>query len=306
VSHASQDRAWWAAFAGIPLLFAAIAELQAQIDPLTRTPAREQEEIVLRSASTIKKMSLGYDSLLADIYWARVVQYYGSRMGTDNPKFDLLWPLLDITTTLDPKLIIGYRFGAIFLSEKGSGGAGRADLAAELVKRGIAANPREWRLYGDLGFIYYWWLRDYTHSSEAYLQGSKIPGALPWTQMMAGRMAEKGGSFDTSVLIWSELFWSTKDPSIRALARKMVAGLKAQQDLMILDDMAAEYDQRFGHAPVSMRELRDAGMLKQLPVDRDGFPFEFGPDGKARLDPKSTVVIPPAPPERPGQSQPEN
>ena len=135
MSLSSQTRAVWAALAGVPLLFVAVAALQTQIDPLTRTPAREHEELVLRSASTVKKLSLGYDSLLADIYWTRAVQYYGSRVGSDNPNFDLLWPLLDIATTLDPKLIVAYRFGGVFLSEPGRGGAGRPDLAVELVKR---------------------------------------------------------------------------------------------------------------------------------------------------------------------------
>ncbi len=298
MSVSSQNRALWAALVGVPLLFAAVAALQTQIDPLTRTPAREHEEVVLRSASTVKKLSLGYESLLADIYWTRAVQYYGSRVGSEKANFDLLWPLLAITTTLDPKLIIAYRFGAVFLSEHGREGAGRPDLAIELVKRGVAANPTEWRMYGDLGFIYYWWLRDYASSSEAYLRGSRVPGAPPWMQMMAGRVAERGGSLDTSVMIWSELFWSTKDLSVRALARQMVAGLKAQQDEIALDTLAAEYNKRFGRAPSSTRELRDAGMLNGIPVDSDGFPYEFGADGKARLSASSTVVIPTPPPER--------
>jgi hypothetical protein len=301
VNRPSQNRALWAAIAGVPLLFASIAALQTRIDPLTRTPAQEKEELILRSPSTVKKMSLGYESLLADIYWTRAVQYYGSRVGTDNPKFDLLWPVLDIATTLDPKLIVAYRFGAVFLSEPGMGGPGRADLAVELVKRGIAANPGQWRLYGDLGFIYYWWLRDYANSAAAYLEGSKDPNALPWLKMMAARVAEKGGSLETSAMIWSELYSSTNNPRIRARAQQMLRGLKAQQDEMVLNNLAAEYNRRFGRYPASTRELRDAGLLGGIPVDPDGFPYVFGPDGKARLNPKSTVVIPSAPQEPPEQ-----
>ena len=39
-------------------------------------------------------------------------------------EYQLLYPLLDITTTLDPHFNIAYRFGAIFLSEPYPGGAG--------------------------------------------------------------------------------------------------------------------------------------------------------------------------------------
>jgi hypothetical protein len=291
----------WVAIAGVPVLFASIAALQTRIDPLTRTPAQQKEELIVSSPSTVKKMSLGYDSLLADIYWTRAVQYYGSRVGTDDPKFDLLWPLLDITTTLDPKLIMAYRFGAVFLSEPGRAGPGRADLAVQLIKRGIAANPGQWRLYSDLGFLYYWWLRDYTDSAAAYLDGGKAPNAPPWLKMMAARVAEKGGSLETSAMIWSELYSSTKNPNIRARAREMLRGLKAQQDEMYLDEVAKEYRKRFGRYPTSTREMRDAGLLGGIPVDPKGYPYVFGPDGKSRLNPQSTVVIPTppkGPPER--------
>ena len=141
----------------------------------TRSAAQEKQELLLRSGAALKKLSLGYDSLLADIYWTRAVQYYGTRVGTPGANFDLLWPLLDITTTLDPKLIVAYRFGAIFLSEPGMAGPGRTDLAVELVKRGIAANPDEWHLGTDLGFLYYWRMKDYPDAAAAYFAASKRP-----------------------------------------------------------------------------------------------------------------------------------
>src|SRR5437773_8898416 len=49
-------------------------------------------------------LSLEYAPLLADIYWTRVVQYYGNKHVRGQANLELLWPLLDITTTLDPNL----------------------------------------------------------------------------------------------------------------------------------------------------------------------------------------------------------
>jgi hypothetical protein len=295
VRPGSQTRAAWIAIAGVPLLFAAITFLQMRIDAQTRTAEAQEEELLLRSPSAVRKMSLGYEALLADIYWTRAVQYYGNRVGTPKAKFDLLWPLLDITTTLDPKLVVAYRFGAIFLSEPGIAGAGRTDLAIELVKRGIAANPDHWRLYSDLGFLYYWRMRDFPSSSAAYLEGSKNPKAPPWLKMMAARVAKKGGSLETSAMIWSELRDSSQDPSVRDRATKMLRGLKAQEDEMHLDELAEQYEKRFGHYPASTSELRDAGLVGGIPVDPDGYPYVFGADGKSRLSPQSPFVIPPDP-----------
>ena len=157
--------------------------LQQRIDAETRDrSAHEQDELLLRSGTAVKNLSLGYDSLLADIYWTRAVQYYGARVGMPGANFDLLWPLLDVTTTLDPHLMPAYRFGAIFLSEPGEAGAGRTDLAIELVKRGIAANPNEWRLQTDLGFLYYWRMKDYTNAAACL---SRRPARIPKRRLWA-------------------------------------------------------------------------------------------------------------------------
>src|SRR5580658_8031191 len=155
MSGRKHNRVLWLALVAVPVLFAAIGFLQVRIEAETQTPARQKEELLLRSGAMLKRVSLGYDSLLGDVYWTRTVQYYGSRIGKPGEKFELLWPLLDITTTLDPRLVVAYRFGAIFLSEPAPTGADQPDLAVELARRGVAANPDSWELSSDLGFLYY-------------------------------------------------------------------------------------------------------------------------------------------------------
>lgn len=289
---ASQNRPLWLAVAGIPVLFALLVVLQTRIDARTRSEAQAQEELLLRSPSAINKMSLGYNSLLADIYWTRAVQYYGDRVAKQHTNFDLLWPLLDITTTLDPKLLPAYHFGAIFLSQSGLGGAGRPDLAVKLVQRGIAANPDRWGLYGNLGFLYYWYLRDYHRAAAAYLAGSETPHGPSWMKMMAARMDQKGGSIETSRLVWSQIYESSQDPRIRKLVLDTLRGLKAEEDEAALDNLSEQYRLRFGHYPASVAQLRDAGFLRGTPVDPEGYPYVLGPGGKAGLDPRSPVTIP--------------
>jgi hypothetical protein len=297
VNVASQNRPLWLALAGIPVLIGLLFVLQRRIDASTRSEAQAQEALLLRSPSTIKRLSLGYNSLLADIYWTRVVQYYGNRMATPHATFGLLWPLLDITTTLDPKLLPAYHFGAIFLSQpaSGLGGVGRPDLAVKLVKRGIAANPDRWGLYGDLGFLYYWYLQDYHRAAAAYMAGSQTPQGPSWMKVMAARMDQKGGSIETSRLVWSQIYESSENQSIRKLALDTLRGLKAEEDEAALNNLADQYRQRFGRYPASMTQLRDAGFLRGIPLDPEGYPYVLGPDGKVGLDPHSPVTIPQGP-----------
>ena len=292
MSRRSHDRTLRVAFIAIPVLFVAIASLQMRIDAHTAESGTQQDELIFTSGAMLKKMSLGYDSLLADVYWTRTIQYYGSRIGTHHAKFDLLYPLLDVTTTLDPNLVAAYRFGAIFLSEPAPIGAGRTDLAVQLVKKGIAANPGDWALYSDLGFLYYWRLKDYPDAAAAYFEGSKNPAAPTWMRLMAARVAEKGGSIDTSRMIWQQMYDSTTNPKIRKWLRTQLDGLTALDDEIHLNELAEEYRKRVGRYPISTREMREAGLLPGIPVDPAGYPYVIGYDGKAHLASESPVQEP--------------
>jgi len=125
----------WLLLLVLPLGFAVVWRLQHDIDAQRTSLTEERDPVLLRSGKLVKAMSLEYAPLLGDIYWTRVVQFYGNKRMRGQANLELLWPLLDITTTLDPNLVISYRFGAIFLSQAAPSGAGRPDLAVQLIQR---------------------------------------------------------------------------------------------------------------------------------------------------------------------------
>jgi hypothetical protein len=277
----------------IPVLLVSIALLQRSIDASSAPLQDEKPELVISSGTMLKELSLGYDSLLADIYWTRAVQYFGSRVGIPGANFDLLAPLLNITTTLDPHLMVAYRFGAIFLSEPKPAGAGRADLAVDLVKRGIAANPDQWRLYEDLGLIYSIHLKDYEKAAAAYLEGSKNPNALIYMKVLAAAVAQKGDSIETSKLIWGEVYATTKDKLVRQRALQRLESLDASIGLKQLNESSEDYWRKFGRYPTTMEELRDSGLVRGKLEDPAGYPYVMGPYGVPKLNPKSPIVLDP-------------
>jgi tetratricopeptide (TPR) repeat protein len=287
----SQVRAVALAVVAVPALFVAIAALQARIDAFSDSAKQEKDELLLRSGPLLKELSLGYSPLLADIYWTRAVQYYGTRLQERSGTFGSLEPLLDIATTLDPKLVVAYRFGAVFLSEHPPGGAGRPDLAVKLVQKGIANNPDQWTLYNDLGFLYYARLKDYQKASQAYLDGSRNPAAPLWMKIMAARVAENGESLETSRLIWAELYNSTKDESVRKRVLLHVQALDAEMVLQKLNGVSEEYWKRFGRFPTSIEEMRDAGLVEGDLKDPAGFPYVMGLNGVPQMDPHSPLQI---------------
>jgi hypothetical protein len=274
----------------VPAGFAGVWKLQHAIDTQRAAMHQEQDDLALRSGQMLKLMSLEYAQLMADIYWTRVVQYYGDKNERRHANVDLLWPLLDITTTLDPHLVVAYRFGATFLSEPPPRGAGRPDQGVELLERGIQANPAEWQLNGDLGFTYYFNLKDYPKAAEAFLEGSKKPEAMIWMKVMAARIAAEGASLSTSIFLWNEVYTTTKDPQIKKNAERHLRLLKVEQDCKQLDQLSDEYEKRFGRRPTRTNELVQAGFLHNLPVDPVGYPYVFGEGGKAELNLDSPLL----------------
>src|SRR3954453_13227364 len=88
---------------------------RSQVEKLRGKEVTLEEVLYLPSGKSVKRLSLGYSSLLADIYWTRAVQYFGNKSNQRSMRYDLLYPALDIATDLDPHLIGSYEFGSLFL-----------------------------------------------------------------------------------------------------------------------------------------------------------------------------------------------
>ncbi len=267
-------------------------KLQTKIDAEKDSLHLESEDLTLRSGTMVKRMSLEYAPLMAAIYWTRAVQYFGEKHHLHDQNLELLWPLLDITTTLDPELMPAYRSGSIFLSDSPPRGAGQPDLAVKLLERGIKANPGQWRLYQDLGNVYYFDKKDYARASEAFAAGGDLPGAMIWMKSMAAKIASEGESLETSFFLWRQVYNSAKEPQTRDNAMLHMELLQAQMDCRVIDRLAGEYETKTGNRAGKISDLVQPGMLLELPRDSKGFPYVFGEDGKAMLNPKSPLVDP--------------
>ena len=169
----------------VVLLLGSAVGLQA-IRERSQPPAVSANLLYLRSPEAVKRLALSYDGLMADVYWIRAVQHYGGTKLSADPrkKYDLLYPLLDLTTSLDPYFNVAYQFGALFLAEQFPSGPGRPDQAIALLQRGIERTGR-WEYMHDIGFVYYWWLKDYPKAAEWFERAAAVPGSrngAVWTR----------------------------------------------------------------------------------------------------------------------------
>jgi tetratricopeptide (TPR) repeat protein len=248
-----------------------------------RTGTTLEEVLYISSPNLLKRMSLGYDGLLADVYWTRAVQYFGDKLTRGSEHFDLLAPLLEITTTLDPHLLVAYEYGSNFLAPKIPGGAGEPERAVKLAEFGIRNNPNQWHLYYDLGFIYYMELGDYANAEKAFADGAKVPNAHPVMAIMAAKMAEHAGNIETARLMWSTTYQTTHDPNIKSNAIAHLNALQVDQDVTILEALVSHYREKTGHLPRNFSDLEAANMLRGVPTDPLGNTYKLMPDGHVEV-----------------------
>ncbi len=257
-----------------------------------RSGAPLQEVLYISSPKVLKRISLGYTGLMADIYWTRAVQYFGDKHRARAAEYKLLGPLLEITADLDPHLQVVYEYGANFLASKPPLGAGEPERAVRLVEHGIAENPGNWHLYSNLGFIEYLELHDYKKAAEAFDHASGLPGAHPFLKVMAANMAQHAGDSQMARMLWITTFESSESIDIRLNAVAHLRALQVEDDITALENVVGDYDRRTGHLPSSLEELVPIGMLRKLPVDPTGRPYKLSPYGQVLVrDPDDLPFI---------------
>ena len=251
-----------------------------------------QQTLYIRSAKTLRRLCLGYTGLLADVYWTRAVQYFGSQHHKGSGDYRLLAPLLQVTTELDPRMLPPYQFGANFLGPQPPNGAGRPGEALQLLRYGIAHNPDQWRLYYNLGFLYYTEFKDYPRAADAFARGAQLPITNGFMPILAARMAQQGGEFETARILWYSTYQSTKEASIRENAVDHLRALQVDEEVTQLEGLVAKYKEQTGHFPASMSDLERAGFIHGTPLDPNGHPYKIMEDGRVEVqDPESLLFI---------------
>jgi hypothetical protein len=279
--------------AGIGVALATAIGLQIARDG--RYPRDRQvstDLLYVRSGEVLKRLTLDYDGLAADLYWVRAIQYYGgNRLKPPVPgqrRYELLYPLLDITTTLDPYFNIAYRFGAIFLSEGYPGGPGRPDQSIALLRKGLAAMPSKWQYSHDIAFVYYWHLRDYKAAAEWFHRAAAMPNAPNWLLPMAAAMLTNGEDRASARFLWRQVLES-EEAWLRSAAERALLQLQALDDIDRLEAGMKRVPLPPAQPP-SWAAYIATGVLRGVPLDPAGTAYELDPaTGRVTASPQSPL-----------------
>ena len=289
----------------IPILIIALGLIAAVncsrwMDVHKVSGSNESQDELYLSDATLKRLSLGFNGLVADWYWMRALQYVGQRIinHQSDQQLDnlgaldlkLLAPLLDRSTTLDPHFMEPYEYAAVVLPD--------VDLkeAIRLTRKGMEANPTDWRLPQYLAYVY-WQQGDFKTAAEIYGHAAQLPYAPYWLTAMKAQMLAGGGSRDTARSIYNEMYLHSEEPLVREMARKRILQVQSLDERDLIRRIISNYSARNGHCPASFREIAAALHETKLRLDSEGvpvdpadFPYQLVENGcEVDLDPHSEV-----------------
>jgi hypothetical protein len=265
----------WHLVAAIAALLVAAVLVQVRRDSGWQAYEPATPVMWLKAGPALKSATLGYDAIVSDLYWMRTVVYFGrQRLSKDtNKNYDLLSPLLDLVTTLDPRFIVAYRFGAFFLSERYPDGPFQPDQAIQLLQRGADRNPMRWEFAHDIAFVYYFAHQDYASASQWFTRASEIPGAPVWLTSMAAVTLTRGGDREASRFLWQELYEGADAEAIKDSALVRLMQLDAFDAIDELNQIVWRDEAETGSFPSSWGDLIGAGVLGRVPLDPTGVPY---------------------------------
>jgi tetratricopeptide (TPR) repeat protein len=268
------------------LIFASLTTRWMETARHSPKAVTKDEQLYLTGA-TVKRMSLGFNGLVADWYWMRALQYAGGKVvasgggiTTDLRSLDLhlLAPLLDVAATLDPQFTAVYEYGAIVLPETSDRGS---EQAIALLQKGIAANPSTWLLYHHLGYIY-WQRGDYEPASRTYIEGAQIPGAPTWMRAMGARMTAEGGSRATAREMYARMREQADDEQTKVMAELHLMRLDSLDERDVIRRVLADHAARLGRCPSVWREVAASLRASRLRLDASS---------NAPLDPSNAPYV---------------
>jgi tetratricopeptide (TPR) repeat protein len=266
---AARPRRWPMVLVAV-LLLAAAATAQAAIDTRSAGKAAIAPLLYLPSGRYLKVASLGFDGIAADVLYLWSIQYYSNYRIEDRYRY-VEHIYRDIITDLDPHYMDAYLTGALIMVIE----AKQPESALRLLDKGIASNPAEWILAFEAGYVCYNDLHDYPRAAAYFEKAIAAPDVHPIVRRFYAEMYDRAGDKRTSLKEWMTIEETAEDDYVRTVAWNHVHDLKVDVDLGDIKDASDAFRARFGRWPATLPDLARAGMLRDLPLDPEGRPYDY-------------------------------
>ncbi len=221
--------------------------------------------------------AFGFQNFLGDLAWLGAVQI----AGTSNiapADYDRLYVLLRTVGNFDPRFVVPYILGGMILGDSPS----HVREALDILRRGMASHPDDWRFPFYIGYTKYFSLGDPLEGAKALEAAARLPGSPPYLPLLASRMFTEGRAPETALSFLAGIVREETDPARLEILHERMREVIVERDIQALEKAVAAYRDRRGALPVALTDLVREGLIREIPREPNGGAYLLAPDGTVR------------------------
>jgi hypothetical protein len=233
-----------------------VQALRDQLDPTQVVSALQVRPEVLEI------LSGEFSGLLADYLLLKASVYLGGRDETPDANKEAVATLFRQAATLDPYFFQTCYFVQGFVPWWKGKFVSDALATLEIIKE-----HRDWHWEPGfyIGFDYFFFLRDNLTASRHLMDASKLQNAPPLLWTLGARLSQRGGDTLASIAFLKTIYAGTEN---KAQKEEMQRRIEALNGVLILEKAIAQFRSMFfDRPPDTLKQLMEAGILKELPVN---------------------------------------
>ena len=236
-----------------------------------RLQSKEQGRVFVPSGEAVRTASMGYHTMVADLFWIRAVLTFADIFDDDN-RGEVIWltAMLDSVATLDPSWRTVYYHGGGMLRI-----CGALEESDALFLRGMEALPGEPYFPFAVAMNAYLYHQDLERAAHYLNLAAAVPGAPPWYRAAAAGFIEEGGQRQAAIHYLQEQLEVAGDPAIEEALHTKLNALMHDDLVERIAAKRAQLIESKGRDILSLDEL-------SLPEDPLGGEWVLAPDGKIR------------------------
>ena len=253
----------------LPLIIAALLffafQIQKNIDTQKGLHKKEGIDIVVPSGQYMKVAVLGYNNVVADLYYLKAHQYVGTQE-VRKADFPQLYPIIDLVTDLDPKFLTPHLFGGLVLSLSGM----HVDESILILKKAYKMDPTVWQTGFYLGFNYWYYLQEYDRAVEYTSKAATQPGAPSFLSTLAANLYAESKRPDMAIDFLKNLKETTKDEDAKKDIDARIMLAEVTRDAQILEDAIERFKKKHNKMPAALDDLTKKGIIDSIPIEPNG------------------------------------
>ncbi len=218
----------------------------------------------LPNGQALRILSLGFERLVADLFWLRTVYYVGDER-SHAAGYPAAPRLARLVTDIDPYFTSAY----VHMNSVLSVLMKAPRDAYTLLEKGLRYNDHDWRLHFLQGFTLFFDLEDYGPAAER-MRAAFDRGGPPYLQLLAARLYAEAGTPETAMVFIAARLREEANSEARERLERRYRDLWITRDLARIETAIAEFERERGRAPRSYSELLDAALLIPEPRDPAG------------------------------------